>query len=67
MASATRCEKCGSTSRDNYYGIVTHKINGADDKGKPFTVVKWRRTRCKKCGQTRIDKTFENPEAAKNA
>ena len=57
----TRCEKCGSTSRDPYYGVITRDIAGKTADGGDFTQVVWRRTRCKKCGQHRTDKSFEKP------
>ena len=55
----TRCQGCGSTERDPYFGTTEHEIVGVRD-GRPYTHVVWRRTKCRACGQLRLDRFFEN-------
>ena len=54
----SRCERCGSTDREKYHGTRTLKHVGEHD-GKPYNVIRWKRTRCTACGQHRVDKFHE--------
>ena len=60
----TRCQSCGSTEREPYFGTIEHSIEGIRD-GQPYTHVVWRRTRCRDCSQIRQDRFFENRPKAK--
>jgi len=56
----SRCPKCGSTERENYFGRTVQEHAGLDPDGNPYTLIVRRRTRCARCGQVRIDRTFVN-------
>lgn len=58
-AHPTRCPKCGSTERSDYFGTVERSISGIRD-GQPHTHIIWRRTQCLSCGQLRQDRSYEN-------
>jgi len=59
----SRCPRCGSTRRSDYYGKTEQTFRG-EHGGRPFTHIVRRRTKCLDCGQTRIDRAYENrPEA----
>ena len=55
----SRCNRCGSTRRSDYYGKTEQAFQG-EHNGQPFTHIVRRRTRCLDCAQTRIDRTYEN-------
>lgn len=61
--SGSRCPKCHSTERTEYYGTIRRPLVGIDSLGRAYTHVIWRRTKCLSCGQFRIDKTYENHAA----
>jgi len=55
----SRCRRCGSTRRGDYYGKTEQAFRGKHN-GQPFTHIVRRRTKCLDCGQTRIDRAYEN-------
>ena len=55
----SRCKRCGSTRRGDYYGKTEQAFQGVQD-GLPFTHIVRRRTKCLDCGQVRIDRAYEN-------
>ena len=56
----SRCPRCGSTRRSEYWGKTVQEYAGIDPEGRPYTHIIRRRCRCLDCGQVRIDKTYEN-------
>jgi len=55
----SRCRRCGSTRRGDYYGKTEQAFRGEQD-GLPFTHIVRRRTKCPDCGQVRVDRAYEN-------
>ena len=55
----SRCRRCGSTRRGDYYGKTEQAFCGKHN-GQPFTHIVRRRTKCLDCGQVRIDRAYEN-------
>jgi len=55
----SRCKRCGSTRRGDYYGRTEQAFQGVQD-GLPFTHIVRRRTKCLDCRQLRIDRAYEN-------
>jgi hypothetical protein len=55
----SRCKRCGSTRRSDYYGKTEQAFQG-EYNGRPYTHIVRRRTKCLGCGQIRIDRTYEN-------
>ena len=55
----SRCRRCGSTRRSDYYGKTEQAFCG-EHNGQPFTHIVRRRTKCLDCGQSRIDRAYEN-------
>ena len=55
----SRCQRCGSTRRGDYYGKTEQAFQGVQN-GLPFTHIVRRRTKCLDCGQVRIDRAYEN-------
>ena len=55
----SRCRRCGSTRRSDYYGKTEQAFRG-EHNGQPFTHIVRRRTRCLDCGQLRVDRAYEN-------
>ena len=55
----SRCKRCGSTRRGDYYGKTEQAFQGVQN-GLPFTHIVRRRTKCLDCGQVRIDRAYEN-------
>ena len=55
----SRCKRCGSTRRSDYYGKTEQAFRG-EHNGRPFTHIVRRRTRCLDCGQLRIDRAYES-------
>ena len=55
----SRCPRCGSTRRSDYYGKTEQAFRG-EHNGRPFTHIVRRPTWCLDCGQTRIDRAYEN-------
>ena len=55
----SRCKRCGSTRRGDYYGKTEQAFRG-EHNGQPFTHIVRRRTKCLDCGQVRIDRAYEN-------
>ena len=53
----TRCRRCGSTRRSQYYNKRTLKVGNQMKDGLPFNRTTWRRTKCLDCGQFRDDIT----------
>ena len=59
IVEPSRCRRCGSTRRGDYYGKTGQAFRG-EHNGQPFTHIVRRRTKCLDCGQVRIDRAFEN-------
>lgn len=55
----SRCRRCGSTRRSDYYGKTEQAFRG-EHNGQPFTHIVRRRTKCLDCGQIRVDRAYEN-------
>jgi len=55
----SRCKRCGSTRRSDYYG-KTEQAHRGEYNGRPYTHIVRRRTKCVDCGQLRIDRFYEN-------
>ncbi len=58
----SRCAKCDSTNRGEYWGRTVQQFAGTAPDGKPYTHIVRRKCKCltEGCGQIRIDKTYEN-------
>jgi len=54
-AANTRCRKCLSTRKKAIRIVQERPISGADDKGRPYSRMVWRRVQCANCGQTRTE------------
>ena len=57
VVEPSRCLKCGSMTRSDYWGKVVRECTGMHN-GRPYSRVVWRRCRCLACGQTRVDKEY---------
>jgi hypothetical protein len=56
---ASRCIKCQSTERSEYFNRRELAIAGLHPQtGEPYTSIVIRRTRCLDCGQLRDDRQF---------
>ena len=55
----SRCPRCGSTRRGDYYGKTEQAFQG-EHNGQPFTHIVRRRTMSLDCRQTRVDRAYEN-------
>lgn len=55
----SRCRRCESTRRSDYYGKTEQAFQGCHD-GRPFTHIVRRPTRCLDYGQLRIERSYEN-------
>lgn len=58
-ACPSRCPKCDSTARDEYFNKREVRYEGIAEDGKPFNTIVIRRTRCRNCGQIRDDRSRE--------
>ena len=59
IVEPSRCRRCGSTRRGDYYGKTEQAFRG-EHNGQPFTHIVPRRTKYLDCGQLRVDRTYEN-------
>lgn len=58
-APASRCIKCQSTRRAEYFNRRVLQIAGLHPQtGEPYTSIVIRRTSCRDCGQHRDDRQF---------
>jgi hypothetical protein len=55
----SRCPKCGSADRSDYWGRQVQECAGVLADGRAYRRIVRRRCRCAVCGQVRIDKTCE--------
>jgi len=62
----SRCRRCGSTRRSDYYGKTEQAFRG-EHNGQPFTHIVRRRTKCLDCGQLRVDRAYENRPQKNNS
>jgi hypothetical protein len=53
----SRCRKCGSTDRTDYWGKRIQNYAGIHD-GREFRQIIRQRCRCRKCGQLRVDMEY---------
>ena len=51
----TRCGKCQSTEKKAIRIVRERLYSGADDKGRPYSRMVWRRVQCANCGQHRVE------------
>ena len=59
IVEPSRCRRCGSTRRGDYYGKTEQTFQGVHN-GQPFTHIVRRRTKCLDCAQCRVDRAYEN-------
>lgn len=60
-AEPSRCQQCGSTEREPYFGEpIETEYSGVTVDGRAYTHIVRRRTRCRACGQIRFDRAHEN-------
>jgi len=62
----SRCRRCGSTRRSEYYGKAEQAFHGVHN-GRLFAHIARRRTKRVDCGQLRIDRTYENRPRRNNS
>ena len=55
---ASRCPKCGSPDRSEYWGKHIQSCAGVLADGRAYGRIVRRRCRCLACGQIRIDKDY---------
>jgi len=58
VVERSRCPKCGSARRSEYWGRVVQKCPGLRTDGTPHRQIVRRRCRCLEYRQVRIDKEY---------
>jgi hypothetical protein len=56
---SSRCPKCGSEGRTQYWSKIVQTSAGILPDGRPYGRIVRRRCRCLDCGQVRIDRQYE--------